>query len=253
MSWSGPATPEHARVALLQATRLLEASETPPAFAALARLAATQTASPQAAIHLIDAHCVRLLAGVGALPKRQSREHALSTQALQQDGPWQAHDTRDLPHPPHLPADAWPVAYAGHPLVVEGQTLGALCVMDTEARQWTDAQIAGLADVACATSALLAAELNQQTKEIQSQSSNSMIDVDKLQTAFDQIFETIDIVNDFKVKSLPNLQKSMDHLEAQLQRAQYYTDQVRSQEVEKQLQLNEKGMPNNGAVELERN
>ncbi|MBP6613486.1 MAG: GAF domain-containing protein, partial [Aquabacterium sp.] len=145
MSWSGPATPEHARVALLQATRLLEASETPPAFAALARLAATQTASPQAAIHLIDAHCVRLLAGVGALPKRQSREHALSTQALQQDGPWQAHDTRDLPHPPHLPADAWPVAYAGHPLVVEGQTLGALCVMDTEARQWTDAQIAGLA------------------------------------------------------------------------------------------------------------
>ena len=162
MSWSGPATPEHARVALLQATRLLEASETPPAFAALARLAASQTASPQAAIHLIDAHCVRLLAGVGALPKRQSREHALSTQALQQDGPWQAHDTRDLPHPPHLPADAWPVAYAGHPLVVEGQTLGALCVMDTEARQWTDAQIAGLADVACATSALLAAELNQQ-------------------------------------------------------------------------------------------
>lgn len=95
--------------------------------------------------------------------------------------------------------------------------------------------------------------LNQQTKEIQSQSSNSMIDIDKLQTAFDQIFETIDIVNDFKVKSLPNLQKSMDHLEAQLQRAQYYTDQVRSQEVEQQLQLNEKGMLNNGAVEPERN
>jgi hypothetical protein len=45
----------------------------------------------------------------------------------------------------------------------------------------------------------------------------------------------------------------MDHLEAQLQRAQHYTDQVRSQEVEQQLQLNEKGVLNNGAVELERN
>jgi signal transduction histidine kinase/ActR/RegA family two-component response regulator len=162
MSWSGPITPEHTRVALLQATRLLEASEPPPAFAALARLAATQTDSPLAAIHLIDAHCVQLLAGVGALPKRQSREHALSTQALAQTGPWQAPDTRALARPPHLPAEAWPAAYAGHPLVVEGLTLGALCVMDTEARPWSDAQMAGLADVACAASALLAAELNQQ-------------------------------------------------------------------------------------------
>ena len=78
--------------------------------------------------------------------------------------------------------------------------------------------------------------LNQQTKEIQSQSSNSMIDVGKLQIAFDQIFETIDMVNDFKVKSLPNLQKSMDHLSQQLTRAQQYTDQVRLQVVEQELQ-----------------
>ena len=162
MSWSGPITPEHTRVALLQATRLLEASDAPPAFAALARLAAAQTASPLAAIHLIDAHCVQLLAGVGPLPRRQSREHALSTQALQHDGPWQVHDTRELTPPPHLPAGAWPAAYAGHPLVVEGHTLGALCVMDAEARQWCAEHMAGLVDVACATSALLAAELNRQ-------------------------------------------------------------------------------------------
>ena len=162
MSWSGPLTPEHARVALLQATRLLEATETPPAFAALVRLVAAQTASPQAAIHLIDAHCVQLLAGVGALPRRQSREHALSAQALQHNGPWQTHDTRELARPPHLPADAWPAAYAGHPLIVEGHTLGVLCVMDTEPRQWDVDQMAGMADVACAASALLTAELNRQ-------------------------------------------------------------------------------------------
>ena len=83
--------------------------------------------------------------------------------------------------------------------------------------------------------------LNQQTKEIQSQSSHSMIDVGKLQIAFDQIFETIDMVNDFKVKSLPNLQKSMDHLSQQLTRAQQYTDQVRLQTVEQELKLEHKG------------
>lgn len=100
MSWSGPTSPEHARVALLQATRLLETSEAPPAFAALARLAAAQTSSPFAAIHLIDAHSVQVLAGVGRLPRRQSREHALSTQMLHRDGLWLVPDTRDLAPPP---------------------------------------------------------------------------------------------------------------------------------------------------------
>lgn len=81
--------------------------------------------------------------------------------------------------------------------------------------------------------------LNQQTRDIQMQSSSSVINVEKLQTAFNQIFDTIDLVNDFKVKSLPNLQQSMNHLSEQLQRAQQYTDQVRRNEVEEQLQLKE--------------
>lgn len=91
--------------------------------------------------------------------------------------------------------------------------------------------------------------LNQQTRDIQMQSSSSVINVDKLQTAFEQIFETIDLVNDFKVKSLPNLQKSMEHLSTQLHRAQHYTDQVRDQEVEQQLQL--KSTDVDGIVALE--
>lgn len=78
--------------------------------------------------------------------------------------------------------------------------------------------------------------LNQQTKDIQKQSSNTMIDVTQLQTAFDQIFETIDMVNDFKIRSMPNLQKSIEHLDVQLQRAQHYTDQVRQQVIEQELQ-----------------
>lgn len=86
-------------------------------------------------------------------------------------------------------------------------------------------------DLIVATSKML----NQQTRDIQSQSSNSVINVEKLQVAFNQIFETIDLVNEFKVRALPNLQQSMDHLAAQLQRAQQFTDQVRAQEVAEQL------------------
>jgi uncharacterized protein YaaN involved in tellurite resistance len=95
--------------------------------------------------------------------------------------------------------------------------------------------------------------LNQQTRDIQIQSSSSVIDVEKLQTAFQQIFETIDLVNDFKVKSLPNLQKSMDHLSVQLQHAQRYTDQVRNQEVEEQLQLGKQDPIVQEVVALEKN
>ena len=162
MSLPGATTPEQTRVALLQATRLLEKSERLPAFAALARLAASQTSSPLVAIHLIDAHSVQMLAGVGNLPKRQSREGALSTQALRQEGPWQISDVQQQAHATQGTAQAAPAAYAGHPLIVEGHTLGVLCVMDTEVRQWDDAQMAGLADVACAVSALLLGELHQQ-------------------------------------------------------------------------------------------
>lgn len=85
--------------------------------------------------------------------------------------------------------------------------------------------------------------LNQQTKEIQKQSSNTMIDVTKLQTAFDNIFETIDMVNDFKLRSMPNLQRSIEHLSQQLDRATHYTDQVRQQVIEHELQAEQVKKP----------
>ncbi len=162
MSWSGPLPPEQERVALLHTSRLLEVAEPSPAFAACVRLAAAQTASPLAAIYLIGAHCVQLLVGIGAMPKRQSREPSLHAQALQHDTVWQVPDTGELPLPAQLPAHAWPRAYAGHPLIVEGLTLGVLCVMDNEARHWSEAEMASLSDVACTVNALLAAEVNHQ-------------------------------------------------------------------------------------------
>ena len=100
-------------------------------------------------------------------------------------------------------------------------------------------------DLIVATSKML----NQQTRDIQMQSSSSVINVEKLQTAFNQIFDTIDLVNEFKIKSLPNLQHSMEHLSEQLQRAQQYTDQVRRHEVETQLQLNDSATKDRVSIE----
>lgn len=77
--------------------------------------------------------------------------------------------------------------------------------------------------------------LNQQSKEIQQQSSQSTIDLQKLQIAFDHIFETIDVVNEFKTNAMPNLQQSIQHLSEQLQRSQSYLDQARSHEVKHTL------------------
>ena len=70
-----------------------------------------------------------------------------------------------------------------------------------------------------------------------------MIDVTKLQTAFDNIFETIDMVNDFKLRSMPNLQRSIEHLSQQLDRATHYTDQVRQQVIEHELQAEQVKKP----------
>ncbi len=105
MNSASTTTQEQARIALLQATRLLEASDPPPAFSALVRLAATQLACPKAAIYLIDAHCVQLLAGVGQVPRRQSREQVHCTQARMNG---------NLPVPPG--GDTLPAAHADHPL-----------------------------------------------------------------------------------------------------------------------------------------
>lgn len=90
--------------------------------------------------------------------------------------------------------------------------------------------------------------LNQQTREIQSQASSTVIDVEKLQSAFDRIFETIEMVNHFKTASLPNLQKNTEHLNIQLTRAQQFIDQVRKMEIDQQLQQHKLNEP---VVEIE--
>ena len=149
---------ESERLALLQSTHLLE-SEGSPAFDALIRLLAHTLGVPAAAIHLIDGHRVWALAHTGLSLRQVARADAPCTQLLQTRQPLRVRDLRDhaeLQHLASTPVLQGMVAYAGVPLMVEGQVLGSVCAFDTQAHDWTDAAMAQLEDIAT-----MAAELAQ--------------------------------------------------------------------------------------------
>lgn len=81
-------------------------------------------------------------------------------------------------------------------------------------------------DMIVATSELL----KTQSAEIHQQASNSMISVEKLQQAFDNVFATMEMIGEYKVKALDNLKVTVDTLSGQIQRAQKYVDQVREED-----------------------
>jgi len=71
------------------------------------------------------------------------------------------------------------------------------------------------------------AMLKSQSAGIQQQASNSMIGVNKLQQAFDNIFVSMDMISDYKSKALENMQQTVDGLSAQINRAEKYLQQVK--------------------------
>lgn len=86
-------------------------------------------------------------------------------------------------------------------------------------------------DLIVATSKML----KNQTKDIQIQASSSVINLDKLQVAFNNTFETINIVNDFKIQSIDKMRKNIEVLSQQVEIAKTYLDQNREGEASKQL------------------
>lgn len=72
--------------------------------------------------------------------------------------------------------------------------------------------------------------LKNQSTNIQQQASGSMISVEKLQQAFDNVFETMDMISEYKVKALSSMQQTVDALSQQVERSHKYLDQVRENE-----------------------
>ena len=73
--------------------------------------------------------------------------------------------------------------------------------------------------------------LRQQTGEIQQQAASATISLDKLQTAFDNVYATIDAIDGFKLAALDSMRKTIDALSGQVSRAQTFIERARQSEV----------------------
>jgi uncharacterized protein YaaN involved in tellurite resistance len=70
--------------------------------------------------------------------------------------------------------------------------------------------------------------LKEQSGEIQTQAASATINVQQLQTAFNNIYATLDSIDSFKLTALESMRQTVDVLSGEVQKAQTYLDRVRS-------------------------
>jgi uncharacterized protein YaaN involved in tellurite resistance len=64
--------------------------------------------------------------------------------------------------------------------------------------------------------------LKQQSAQVYEQAADSTVQLESLQKAFDNIYSSIDAIDTYKVQALGNMQKTVDALSAEIQKAQSY-------------------------------
>ena len=82
--------------------------------------------------------------------------------------------------------------------------------------------------------------LKKQAADIQQQASSSTVEIDKLKKAFQNIYDTMDMMSNYKAKALENMKQTVDLLSSEVGKAKEYVDRVRGekvQEVAETLQL----------------
>jgi uncharacterized protein YaaN involved in tellurite resistance len=80
------------------------------------------------------------------------------------------------------------------------------------------------------TSAMIEATSNQlrvQGAEINQQAASSTIDVQKLQVAFDNVFQTMDALDTFRAQAVDSMAQTVTALEGQIERAKPYLERTR--------------------------
>jgi uncharacterized protein YaaN involved in tellurite resistance len=74
--------------------------------------------------------------------------------------------------------------------------------------------------------------LRDQSAVIHQQAASSTIDIAKLQVAFQNIYQTMDAIADFKSKALESMQTTVNTLSEEVGKSKTYVDRVRRQEVQ---------------------
>lgn len=72
--------------------------------------------------------------------------------------------------------------------------------------------------------------LRQQSTQVNEQAASSTIEIKKLQTAFDNIYATMDEIDSFKLKALDNMSQTIDALSTEIGKAQTYLDRARARD-----------------------
>jgi len=142
------------RLSVLDDTGLLDS---PPeaAFDRLTRLASRMVRAPVALLTLVDEHRQFFKAAIGlgepwATRRETPLTHSFCQYATQSRAPLVVTDAREHPVLRDSLAirDLGAIAYAGIPLVVSDQAIGAFCVIDLEPRAWSEEELSVLTDLA---------------------------------------------------------------------------------------------------------
>jgi uncharacterized protein YaaN involved in tellurite resistance len=73
--------------------------------------------------------------------------------------------------------------------------------------------------------------LKGQSAQIQQQAASSTVSLQKLQAAFSNIYQAMDMMSDYKIKALDNMRQTVDALSTEVTKAQSYLDKVKAEEV----------------------
>ena len=84
------------------------------------------------------------------------------------------------------------------------------------------------------------AMLKRQSLEIHEQATSSTIELDKLQNAFNNVYDTMDMISNYKIEALENMKQTVNTLTTEVDKAQKYLDksnQTTVLEVSKELNM----------------
>jgi uncharacterized protein YaaN involved in tellurite resistance len=73
--------------------------------------------------------------------------------------------------------------------------------------------------------------LKSQTGEIHQQATGATLDLGQLQASFSNIYETMDMIANYKVQALDAMRQTVDGLSVEVTKAQSYLDRVRQEEL----------------------
>jgi len=83
--------------------------------------------------------------------------------------------------------------------------------------------------------------MKQQAAEIGQQASSSTIELDKLKAAFADIYTTMDMMSEYKVKALDNMKKTVNTLTSEIDKSKTHLDRVRQEEASIETAVTQSG------------